>query len=118
MYVFIVCVIGLLTAGDMSVTAADSAVDARVYRACGSADSVVCVFTYARHGIIIINPGQHTRIPGPYFTRIRANRRDCECRMIAAAEVYRLASSTGSVLTVCCVHKPTVALATPIVRSP
>ena len=63
MYVFIVCVIGLLTAGDMSVTAADSAVDARVYRACGSADSVVCVFTYARHGIIIINPGQHTYYP-------------------------------------------------------
>ena len=82
------------------------------------AHSVVSVFTYARHGIIIINPGQHTRIPGPYFTRTRASERDRECGMLAATEVYRLASSTGSVLTVCCVHKPTVALATPIVRSP
>ena len=44
--------------------------------------------------------------------------RDRECGMLAATEVYRLASSTGSVLTVCCVHKPTVALATPIVESP
>ena len=82
------------------------------------AHSVVSVFTYARHGIIIIKPGQHTRlIPGPYFTRTSIER-DRECRMLAATEVYRLASLTGSVLTVCCVHKPTVALATPIVRSP
>ena len=87
--------IELLTARDMSVTTADSAGDARVCRACSSADSVVCVLTYARHGIIIINPGQHTHlIPGPYSTRTSIER-DRASGMLAATEVYHLASSTG-----------------------